>query len=145
MTNFTITPKIAQNIISLNASEYLEWADGQGISAKELENEFSLVVSQPNLNFLPKFNLVHKDQDFEVSNVVLVAPTDEVLVHFDSLTKPTKVQYSFEGILLQENSCDMNDLEDIKEMSHTGLINCKVDGLFGAAFIVINSKFPTPF
>lgn len=145
MNTYTITPKIAQNIVNLNAPEYLEWANGQGISAEELGKEFNLAVSQPNLNFLPKFNLVHKDQDFEVSNIVLTAPTDEVLVHFDSLTKPTKVQYSFEGILLQENSCDMNDLEDIKEMSHTGLINCKVDGLFGAAFGVINSQFPTPF
>lgn len=145
MTTFTITPKIAQNIISLNASEYLEWADGQGISAKELENEFSLVVSQPKLNFLPKFNLVHKDQDFEVSNVVLVAPTDEVLVHFDSLKCPAKVQYSFEGILLQENSCDMNDLEDIKEMSFTGLVQCNVEGLYPSAYTVINSQFPTPF
>ena len=145
MTTFTITPKIAQNIVNLNAPEYLEWANGQGISAEELENEFDLVVSQPNLNFLPKFDLVHKYQDFEVSNIVLTAPTDEILVHFDSLKCPAEVQYSFEGILLQENSCDMNDLEDIKEMSHTGLINCKVDGLFGAAFVVINSQFPTPF
>jgi len=145
MKTFKITSEIAQSIINLNDAEYIQWADGTQITAGELEQQFNLVVTG-DLNFIPKFDLEHKKEDYALSNIYAVAPEDKIGVHFNDMRIPTKIQYSWNGILLSENNADMNDLEDIKELSGQDIaMYSDIEGLYAYTFYVTNNAFAMPF
>lgn len=145
MATFEITSAIAQSIITLNDSEYIQWADGSQITTDQLESDFRLQVLG-NLNFIPKFDLVHKKDDLEITNIYAVASDDKIGVHFNDMRTPTKIQYSWNGILLSENNADMNDLEDIKELSGQDIaMYSDIEGLYAYTFYVTNCEFASPF
>lgn len=145
MNTYTITEQIAKNIIELNDSEYIQWADGSQISENELQENFKLEVVG-DLRFLPKFNLININEDLSINNISIIA-TDSILgVHFDDLYRPSIFQYSFDEILLGENSADRNTLADIQELSGTDTARyCATEGLYPHTFYVKNSDLGTSF
>ena len=145
MATFEITSAIAQSIIALNEPEYIQWADGSQITVKELEGDFHLQVLG-NLDFIPKFDLVHKNEDYTLNNIYAVASDDKIGVHFNDMRMPTKIQYSWNGILLSENNADMNDLEDIKELSGQDIaMYSDIEGLYAYTFYVTKCELASPF
>lgn len=144
MNTYTITEEIAKNIIKLNV-EYIQWADGSQISEKELQENFKLEVVG-DLRFLPKYNLSHKTEDFSVNDIYVLEADSRIGVHFDDLYRPTVIQYSFDEILLQENSADRNTLEEIKELSGTETASyCDTEGVYPYTFYLKNANFNMPF
>lgn len=144
MNTYTITEQIAKNIVQLNDSVYIKWADGSQISENELQEKFKLQVVG-DLRFLPKFNISHKTEDFSVNDIYVLEADSRIGVHFNDIYRPT-VQYSFDEILLQENSADRNTLEEIQELSGTDTASyCDTEGLYPHTFYVKNSDLGTSF
>ena len=145
MTTYTITEQIAKNIIELNDSEYIQWTNGSQISENELQENFKLEVVG-DLRFLPKFNISHKTDDFSVNDIYVLGTNSKIEVHFDDIYRPTVIQYSFDRILLQENSADRNTLEEIQELSGTDRATyCDTDGLYPHTFCVKNADLNISF